>query len=129
MGKAKPTAGKTILVADDEPEVTQTLTAYLTSLGYKALAVADGDAAMKTIEESQPDLVILDIAMPKASGIVVTRQLRAHPDLRLREIPVIMLTAKSDPRHEAYSDEAGADAFIPKPVALAEVARKIRELL
>jgi len=129
MAVKKSGAGKTILVADDDPEVTTSLTSYLKNLGYNALAVADGEAAMKTIEKSRPDLVILDIAMPKASGIVVTRQMRAHADLGLREIPVIMLTARSDSRHEAYSEEAGANTFVPKPVTMAELASKIRELL
>jgi len=129
MGEDKSSAAKTILVADDDPAITTSLTSYLKSLGYHALAASDGEEAMKIIEESRPDLVILDIAMPKASGIVVMHRVRAHADLSLRETPVIMLTAKSDARHEAYSEEAGASAFVAKPVALTELADKIRELL
>jgi len=129
MGEDKPGAGKTIVVADDDPTVVATLATYLESLGYEVLSAADGEVAMKTIEESRPDVAILDIAMPLASGIVVTRQMRAHSDPRVREIPVIMLTAKTDTRHEAYSNEAGASAFVPKPVALTELAEQIRQLL
>ena len=129
MGKNKPGAGKTIVVADDDPTVVATLSTYLESLGYEVFSAADGEVAMTTIEESRPDLAILDIAMPLASGIVVTRRMRAHSDPAVREIPVIMLTAKTDTRHEAYSNEAGAKVFLPKPVALAELAEKIRQLL
>ena len=129
MGKGKPGAGKTILVADDDPTVIATLSTYLDSLGYEVLSAADGEAAMTTIEESRPDLAVLDIAMPRASGIIVARQIRAHSDPDVREMPVIMLTAKTDTRHEAYSNEAGARVFLSKPVALAELAEKIRQLL
>lgn len=122
-------AKKTILIADDDPTVVATLTTYLESLGYEVISAADGETAMDMIEEMKPDLLVLDIAMPKASGIVLARQIRSHSDRSLRQLPIIMLTAKSDPRHQAYSDEAGVDAFIAKPVPLPQLAEKIRQLL
>lgn len=129
MSPVKKAVLKTILIADDDPAVTVSVSTYLQNLGYRTVTAADGEAAFKAIEEARPDLVILDIDMPRGSGIVLTRQLRAHKDRALRAIPVIMLTAKSDRRHEAYSDEAGATAFVPKPVALADLAARIKEFL
>jgi DNA-binding response OmpR family regulator len=124
------TAGqKTILVADDDATVTLTLATYLRNQGYAVLTAADGEAAMSLIEKEKPDLAILDIDMPKGSGIVLTRQVRAHRDRRLKRLPILMLTAKTDKRHEAYSSEAGANAFIPKPIALGDLAQKIKEYL
>lgn len=129
MNAEKTGAGRTIVVADDDAGIVLFLTSYLESLGYKTISAADGDAAMKAIVEHHPDLAILDISMPGASGIVLTSQLRAHPDARLRKIPIIILTAKSDTRHEAYSSGAGANAFIAKPVAPDDLAEKIKGLL
>jgi len=121
--------GKTILVADDDANVTMSITAYLQSLGYRTVSAPDGEAAMTAIKDDRPDLAILDIEMPKGSGIVITRELRSNPDRALRAIPVIILTAKADTRHEAYSDAAGATAFLAKPVALSDLADKVKDLL
>ncbi len=129
MKAEKTGAGKTIVVADDDAGIVLFLSTYLESLGYKVISCGDGEAAMKAIVEHRPDLAILDVSMPGASGIVVTSQLRVHPDVRLRKTPIIILTAKSDTRHEAYSVGAGASAFIAKPVAPDDLARKINSLL
>jgi DNA-binding response OmpR family regulator len=126
---AKTTSAKRVLIADDDPAISISLATYLHGLGYEALTAADGEEAMRAIESHRPDLAILDIDMPKASGIVVTVQLRAHPDKRLRRTPVLILTAKSDTRHEAYSAGAGANAFVSKPVAPADLAKTIRKLI
>ena len=109
-------AEKTILVADDDAAVTMSITGYLQSLGYRTMAAADGEEAMKAITEGRPDLAILDIDMPKGSGIVLTRELRAHTDRALRAIPVIILTVETNKSLRREMLSLGANAFLTKPV-------------
>ena len=81
----------TILVVDDDPAISEMLSIVLEDEGFKTVVVTDGAEAVDTFEESQPDLVMLDIMLPGVDGIEICRQLRARSD-----VPIIMLTAKAD---------------------------------
>jgi len=121
--KAKPV----ILVVDDQPLNIELLEAYLVPQGYEILNAGDGEAALTTIGKKPVDLVLLDVMMPKIDGFEVCRRIKA--DERLRNIPVIMITALSEKEDRIKGIEAGAEDFISKPVDKGEVLARVRMLL
>lgn len=119
--------GETILVVDDEPINIEVLKAQLRLHDYRVVTAANGPEALKLIESEPPDLVLLDLMMPKMSGFRVCQILREK--MRLRELPVIMLTAKSHIYDKVYGLNIGANDYVVKPFYLDELLTRIHVLL
>ena len=113
-----------ILVVDDEPSIRRFLRANLEAKDYRVLAAVDGAEALQTIEMELPDLVILDIMMPKMDGFEVCRQLREWS-----QIPIIMLSARGDESDKVKCLELGADDYITKPFGASELIARVRAVL
>jgi len=117
-------SGYKILVADDDQNVHQSLNAYFRREGYQMISAYDGEQALRMIEERQPDLMILDLMMPKMNGIDVCRTVRLT-----KTLPIIMLTAKSEEIDRILGLELGADDYIVKPFSPREVLARIKAVL
>jgi putative two-component system response regulator len=116
-----------VLVADDVPENRQMLSLFLTDLGFRMLEAGDGLEALQLAREQQPDIVILDIDMPRMDGIQACRILKSSP--RTRMIPVVIVTALSDDSHHLEAVRAGADDFLPKPFNIHFLRARLKTLL
>jgi adenylate cyclase len=116
-----------ILVVDDNPTNVEILRVRLASQGYEVVTAADGEAALAQARALDPDLVLLDIMMPKLDGIAVLKELKQ--DARLKFVPVIMVTAKADPRDMVAGLEAGGDDYLTKPFEQAVLVARVRSLL
>lgn len=115
---------KRILVVDDEPQIAEVLVAYLERDGFEVTACGTVAAAMQALQQSTPDLLILDIMLPDGSGLDVLRA-AAKPDAR---IPTIMLTARSEEADRIVGLELGADDYVTKPFSPREVVARVRSL-
>ena len=118
---------KRILVVDDEIYIVHILEFSLTMEGYNILTAFDGEEGLRVIEQERPDLVVLDIMMPKLDGYEVCRRLRK--DERFASLPVILLSAKGRSIDREVGLQAGADDYITKPFSPRKLIEKIRELL
>lgn len=116
-----------ILVADDEPNIVISLEYLLKREGYTVLIARDGQEALEAIAREKPDLVLLDVMMPKKTGFEVCQALRASDDLQA--IKILMLTAKGRDTDVAKGLALGADAYITKPFSTRELVLKVAELL
>jgi two-component system phosphate regulon response regulator PhoB len=117
----------TILVVEDEPAIQELVAVNLTFAGHKVLRAATVDQAMTLVRAELPDLVLLDWMLPDMSGIVFAKRLRA--DERSRDIPIIMLTARSNEGDKVEGLEAGADDYITKPFSPKELIARIKAVL
>jgi DNA-binding response OmpR family regulator len=113
-----------VLVVDDEAIVRDVVVRYLAREGYETLEAADGDAARRTIEESSPDLVVLDVMVPGIDGLELCRWIRSSSAL-----PVIMLTARGEEADRIVGLELGADDYVTKPFSPRELAARVRSVL
>ena len=120
-------AEKKILIVDDEINVIKSLTFVLTKEGYDVSSAADGEEAMAKIKELRPNLVFLDIMMPKKNGYEVCQEVKNDPGLS--DTYIIMLTAKSQEVDREKGLNAGANEFIIKPFSPIEVLGRVKELL
>src|SRR5512143_2893643 len=116
-----------ILIFDDNPETVDILRTRLVHDGYEIVTARDGEEALATARETQPDLVLLDIMMPGMDGIEVCRRLRA--DRSLPFMPIIMVTAKSDSKDVVAGLEAGGDEYLTKPVDHAALVARVKSML
>jgi two-component system response regulator RegX3 len=114
---------RTILVVDDETTLRETLVEALESEGYRAVAAADGRAALERFRADHPDLVLLDLMLPELSGVEVCRIIRAES-----AVPIIMLTAKDSEVDKVVGLELGADDYVTKPFSLRELTARIRAI-
>ena len=133
MGDAKDTAedkattsNKRILIVDDDAEIVESLRYALEAKKYAVLIARDGNQGLAMAEREDPDLVILDMMMPKRSGFLVLEKLR-----RTRAVPlkVIMITANEGSRHKAYAEMLGVDDYIRKPFAMERLVESVDRLL
>ncbi len=118
---------KKILAVDDEPNILLSLEYILEQEGYDVYVAHDGDEALETATRVSPDLILLDVAMPRKDGYEVCRELRQRGDLSA--VKVLMLTAKGQPLERKKGLEVGADVYITKPFAADELLQKIRSAL
>lgn len=119
--------GKTILIADDNPQILELLEAYLESLGARIVTARDGEAALQAVTTASPNLILLDVMMPRKSGFEVCRTLKG--DELTRAIPIIMVTALNEPGDMERARECGADHALCKPVNKLELLQRVREYL
>lgn len=120
-------AGKTILIADDNPQIVELLEAYLETIGARIITVRDGDAALQAVADSRPDLILLDVMMPRKSGFEVCRKLKG--DDATRHIPIIIVTALNEAGDMERARECGADDALCKPVNKLELVQRVRQFL
>jgi DNA-binding response OmpR family regulator len=126
-GKAEETrAVKQILLVDDDTEIIEAMKYALEAKGYEIHVARDGNQGLALAEREDPDLVILDMMMPKRSGFLVLERLR-----RTRPVPVsvIMITANEGSRHKAYAEMLGVDDYIRKPFPMARLIESVDRLL
>ena len=116
----------TILIVDDDPDVREILGGALYNQGYRVIYAENGPKALQKATEFTPDVILLDIMMPLMDGYEVCRRLRTDP--RISEIPVLMITALSDPASRLQGIEAGADDYISKPFDRAEIRARVRTI-
>ncbi|MCE7871023.1 response regulator [bacterium CPR1] len=119
--------GKTILVADDEPFVLRSLEFILKKEGYRVLTAVDGLEALEKALADRPDLLLLDIQMPRMDGNSVCRQLRDHPERK--DVYIVMITAKGQEADRLNSLESGANEYITKPFSPRKVITRVKEIL
>jgi DNA-binding response OmpR family regulator len=117
-------SGRTILIVDDEPEITEVVRRYLEQDGYRVVSAADGRAALTTFHNEKPHLVVLDLMLPETDGWEVARQIRAAGTT-----PIIMLTARGDEVDRLLGLGLGADDYITKPFSPREVVARVRAVL
>lgn len=117
-------SGYRVLVADDDRSVHETLGVYFRREEYQMLSAFDGEEAIEMMHKSRPDIIILDIMMPKKDGLMVCREIR-----RESNVPIIMLSAKADEFDRLLGLELGADDYIAKPYSPREVVARIKAVL
>jgi DNA-binding response OmpR family regulator len=123
-----PLPAPKILIADDNPQGVELLEAYLTELeNCEVRTAADGEATLRIVREWQPDLVLLDIMMPRISGFEVCKRLRS--DAKTKDIAVLMVTALDQPSDIERGVDAGTDDFLTKPINKLELLLRCRSLL
>lgn len=116
-----------ILIAEDEPSILEALNFVLQRAGWTVHAVTDGEAVMNALRRELPRVLVLDVMLPKRSGFEVLKQIRA--DTTTRALPVLVLTAKGQAQDRRIAEELGANSFVTKPYANAEVVDAVRNLL
>ena len=115
---------KTILVVDDEPKIVQLARDYLEHAGFTVIVAADGPTALHAARSSKPDLIVLDLGLPQTDGLDVTRSIRKDSD-----VPIIMLTARSEESDKLIGLELGADDYLTKPFSPKELVARVRTVL
>ena len=115
-----------ILIVDDDAEIVESLKAILESRGYSVKSARDGSAGLAEAEANPPDLMILDMMMPKKSGFMVLEKLRTRPE---GIIPTIMMTGNEGSRHRAYAEMLGVKEYLRKPFALDRMLKAVRQSL
>lgn len=116
-----------ILIADDEPNIIISLEYLMKREGYDVVVARDGQEAIELALQHQPDLLLLDVMMPKKTGFEVCQELRA--DASFRDTPIVMLTAKGRDTDIAKGMALGATAYMTKPFSTRELVDKVREVL
>lgn len=118
---------KTILLVDQDNAIVKFVTLILENEGYRVFTARDGEEALQKIGQARPDLVLLEIVLPRKNGYQVCRALRA--DKVLRTLPVVFMSAKSQPSDRFWAKRVGADGFVAKPFDPADLVREIRARL
>jgi DNA-binding response OmpR family regulator len=117
-------AGKTILIVDDDKDLAQGLQTVLETRGYRVVTAHDGEAGLQSAEREKPDLVLVDMMMPKKSGFLVLEGLKTTG----ATLKVIMMTANEGTRHRAYAEMLGVDDYLRKPFAMDKLFESIHRL-
>ena len=115
---------RTILLVDDDADILSAMRAVLERRGYRVLTAGDGNAGLAAAEREAPDLVVVDMMMPKKSGFLVLEKLKG----RGGGPPVVMITANEGSRHRAYAEALGADDYIRKPFAMDRLLESVARL-
>ena len=116
-----------VLIAEDEPNIVESLSFVLAREGFEVEAALDGEAAIDRLRRQLPDLLILDVMLPRLNGFEVLKRVKADP--ALRALPVIVLTAKGQVQDRRMAEEIGVDGFMTKPFSNREVVDEVRRLI
>jgi len=116
-----------VLIADDNPQGVELLEAYLSACDYDLRTAADGEQTLKQVADWHPDLILLDVMMPRISGFEVCKRLRANPTTR--DVTVLMVTALDQPSDVERAVDAGTDDFLSKPINKSELLLRVRSML
>ncbi len=127
--QAKAAAQQTVLVADDDSVIVKMLVATLEKDGFRVLTTRDGESAIRIAREEHPALILLDWEMPGATGVEVTKTLRAEEDPALRDVPVVLITSQSGAENTAIGFAAGVTDYLTKPFRPAHVRTRVRTWL
>src|SRR6266849_6747547 len=119
-----PAKKATILTADDDPQLLRLMTRNLQLEGYEVLAASDGQQALEQIESKSPDLVLLDVMMPRMDGFSVCHKVREFSAL-----PIIIVTARGQDQDKVRGLDLGADDYLTKPFSVAELLARVRAVL
>jgi DNA-binding response OmpR family regulator len=119
--------GERILIADDEPNIVVSLEYLMKREGFEVTVANDGEAALQAVASLRPDLILLDIMLPKKDGFEVCQQIRANPEWR--GVKVVMLTAKGRDTEVTKGLALGADAYVTKPFSTKDLVAQVRKLL
>ncbi len=120
-------AKRKILVVDDSPTQLKLTTAALAGQEYEILTAMDGVEALEKVKNAEPDLVVLDVVMPKMDGFQVCRKMKASQEMQ--HIPVVMLTSKKQKTDEFWGKKQGADIYLTKPFDVADLQDAVRNSL
>jgi two-component system alkaline phosphatase synthesis response regulator PhoP len=123
----EPPGPPRVLIADDNPQGAELLEAYLADTEYELRIATDGEHTLQMVHSWHPDLILLDIMMPRISGFEVCKRLRTDP--ATRDIAVLMITALDQPSDVDRAVDAGTDDFLSKPINKAELLLRVRALL
>ena len=115
-----------ILIVDDDPDIIESVRYALEKSGYEVLAARDGNQGLAMAEREGPDLIILDMMMPKRSGFLVMEKLRRSSG---QPHKIIMITANEGNRHKAYAEMLGVDDYIRKPFNMAQLLESVAKIL
>jgi len=118
---------KKILIADDRSEVVELVKVTLEGEGYQTIDASDGREALEKIKREKPDLILLDIIMPRMDGFEVLSKVKKDP--KTKDIPIIMLTAKGQKSDQEKGEELGATGYIIKPFSPSALLKRIEEIL
>ena len=116
-----------VLVVEDEPNIVDSLSFLMKQAGFAVQVARDGDTALRVLESQIPDLILLDVMLPRRDGFDVCRAIRANPDWR--RVKIIMLTAKGRDLDRRKGLELGADDYVTKPFSTREIVERVRGLL
>ena len=119
-------AAPRVLLVEDERHIVESLSFVLEREGFEVSAVADGESALERLRASRPDVLILDVMLPKLGGLEVLKLVRA--DAGLRTLSVVVLTARGRPQDRRMAEEIGVDVFMTKPFANQDVVDAVRRL-
>ena len=120
-------SGKTIAVVDDEPFIVEMITMYFTMKGYTVHGVHSGTEGLILVQNEKPDVLLLDLMMPDIEGFEVAEKLRAMPEFD--DMPIVIISARIDSESKARAMNAGADAYLTKPLKMAEVLAEVERML
>ena len=116
-----------VLIVEDEPHIVESLTFVLGREGYAVSSALDGEAAVEHLRHDPPDLMILDVMIPKLNGFEVLKLAKSDPGLR--RIPIIVLTAKGQAQDRRLAESIGSDGFMTKPFSNREIVERVRQLM
>lgn len=115
-----------ILIAEDEPNIIESLSFILKRSGFDVQAAKDGEAALAALRRERPDVMILDVMLPKMNGFDVLKTVRSEDGLK--DLPVVLLTAKGQSQDRRMAEEIGADAFVTKPFSNQHIVDTVNRL-
>jgi DNA-binding response OmpR family regulator len=121
-------SGKTILVVDDDREMLAALQEAFNEQGATVVSASDGDAAVRQVEQAQPDVMILDMMLPRRSGLLVLEKLIQARESRSEMPQVVMITGNPGQRHRAYAENLGVQRYFTKPFRMEKLVEAVKEL-
>lgn len=126
---AESVENKTVLLVDDDPDILSTMEASLSGIGVKIDRATDGNQAVAKIEQHNPDVVVLDMMLPKKSGFLVMERIRTRRNKQGGKPRVIMITGNQGTRHKVYAESLGIDEYFNKPFRMERLVKTVERLL
>ena len=115
-----------VMIVEDEPNIVESLSFVFSREGWQVAAALDGDSAIEKLLSAPPDILVLDVMLPPHSGFEVLKRVRSEPGLK--QLPVIVLTAKGQEKDRHTALRLGADAFVTKPFSNRDIVQQVRDL-